>query len=372
MATIVMAGGGTGGHVMPLLAVARELKADGHESVFIGTRRGFEAKLVPSAGFPLEFIDIGGLNRVGLWRKVRSLAQLPLSVWRSRQLLEKHHASDVFSLGGYAAGPVVLAALWKQSPLVVMEPNAMPGLTNRKIGRWVRRALLSFPDAARFFPPGKSEVTGLPVRAEFFRITPKRRDAKLTILITGGSQGSRTLNEAARASWRYFRENRVPARFIHQTGTAAYESLAQKFSDCGLEGDVCAFIDDMPAAFARADLVICRAGAGAVAELAAAGKPSILVPLPTAADQHQLRNAEAFQKAGASVLLLDAEMDGGRLFEEVEKLRARPELLDRMGERARAFAHPDAACRAASVLEELIGQTQSGIDNPHESRNNTI
>jgi len=349
-----MAGGGTGGHVMPLLAVARELQADGHQSVFIGTRTGFEAKLVPPAGFPLEFIEIGGLNRVGMMRKLRSLVQLPFSVLRSRSLLDKHQAAVVFSLGGYAAGPVVLAALWKKSPLVVMEPNAMPGLTNRKIGRFVRRALLSFPDAARFFPPGKSEVTGLPVRSEFFEIAPKRREARLTILITGGSQGSRTLNEAARGSWSYFRENRVPVRFIHQTGAAAHAVLAQKFAASGMEGEVAPFIDDMPAAFARADLVICRAGAGAVAELAAAGKPSILVPFPGAADQHQLHNAQAFQKAGAALLVLDHEMDGGRLFEEVEKLRMRPELLQRMGERARTFAHPDAARRAAKVLEEAL------------------
>jgi UDP-N-acetylglucosamine--N-acetylmuramyl-(pentapeptide) pyrophosphoryl-undecaprenol N-acetylglucosamine transferase len=354
MATIVMAGGGTGGHVMPLLAVARELQSSGHQSVFIGTRTGFEAKLVPPAGFPLEFIEIGGLNRVGTLRTLRTLAQLPFSVRRSVQLLAKHQASAVFSLGGYAAGPVVIAALWKHLPLVVMEPNAMPGLTNRQIGRFVNRALLSFPDAARFFPPGKSEITGLPVRPEFFRIAPRKREAKLTILITGGSQGSRTLNEAARLSWSYFREARFPVRFIHQTGTAAYATLAQKFAESGVDGEVAPFIEDMPAAFARADLVICRAGAGAAAELAAAGKPSILVPFPHSADQHQLRNAEAFQKAGAAVLVLDHEMDGGRLFEEVEKLRSRPEMLQRMGERARTFAHPDAARRAASVLETAI------------------
>jgi UDP-N-acetylglucosamine--N-acetylmuramyl-(pentapeptide) pyrophosphoryl-undecaprenol N-acetylglucosamine transferase len=235
-----------------------------------------------------------------------------------------------------------------------MEPNAMPGLTNRQIGRFVNRALLSFPDAARFFPPGRSEITGLPVRSEFFRIVPKQREAKLTILITGGSQGSRTLNEAARVSWSYFREARFPVRFIHQTGTAAYAVLAQKLAESGVEGEVAPFIEDMPAAFARADLVICRAGAGAVAELAAAGKPSILVPFPHSTDQHQLRNAEAFQKAGAAVLLLDHQMDGGRLFEEVQKLRSRPEMLQRMGERARTFAHPDAARRAAEVLETVI------------------
>ena len=322
--------------------------------MFIGTRTGFEAKLVPASGFPLEFIEIGGLKKVGLARTLRTLLQLPLSVRRVLSLLSKYRPAAVFSLGGYAAGPVVLAALCKRLPLIVMEPNAIPGMTNRQVGRFVGRALLSFPEAARFFPEGKAEVTGLPVRSEFFRIPAKAREEKLTILITGGSQGSRTLNQAAAASWSYFAEAKFPVRFIHQTGSAAYESTARKFAESGLEGEVVAFIDDMPGAFRRADLVICRAGAGAIAELAAAGKPSILVPLPHAADQHQLRNAEAFEKAGAAILVLDNEMDGGRLFEEVAKLHSQPDLLKRMGERARVFAHPDAARRAADVLETAM------------------
>ena len=165
-----MAGGGTGGHVVPLLAVARELKARGHQCVFIGTRTGFEAKMVPAAGFPLDFIEIGGLKRVGAVRTIRTLVQLPLSVLKVLGMLNRHQPAAVFSLGGYAAGPVVLATLRKRLPLVVMEPNAMPGLTNRQIGRFVSRALLSFPEAARFFPKGKSEITGLPVRTEFFAI----------------------------------------------------------------------------------------------------------------------------------------------------------------------------------------------------------
>jgi len=354
MATIVMAGGGTGGHVVPLLAVARELKTKGHYPVFIGTRTGFEAKLVPPAGFPLEFIEIGGLNRVGAMKMMRSLAQLPISFGKVLGILGKQQPGAIFSMGGYAAGPVVLAGIFRRLPIVVMEPNAMPGMTNRQIGRFVNRALLSFPEASKFFPPGKSEITGLPVRKEFFGIPPKAREAKLTILITGGSQGSRTLNEAARGSWTYFREANFPVRFIHQTGSASYEVLARKFAETGLEGEIAPFIDDMPSAFARADLIICRAGAGAMAELAAAGKPSILVPLPTAADQHQLRNAEAFDKAGAGLLVLDQQMDGGRLFEEVGKLSARSELLKQMGEKARRFAHPDAARRAAEVVEAAL------------------
>jgi UDP-N-acetylglucosamine--N-acetylmuramyl-(pentapeptide) pyrophosphoryl-undecaprenol N-acetylglucosamine transferase len=357
MATIVMAGGGTGGHVVPLLAVARELKARGHECVFIGTRTGFEAKLVPEAGFPLEFIEIGGLKSVGVARTVRTLAQLPISVLRVHKMLGRHKPAAIFSMGGYVAGPVVLAGLWKRLPIVVMEPNAMPGLTNRQVGRFVTRALLNFPEAARFFPPGKSTITGLPVRPEFFSIRPKPREAKLTVLITGGSQGSRRLNEAAHRSWTYFREAAFPVTFIHQTGSAGYEGLAKKFAESGMDGTVLPFIDDMPAAFAHADLIICRAGAGALAELAAAGKPAILVPLPDATDQHQLRNAEAFTKAGAAQVVLDHEMDGGRLFEEVGRLNSQLALLKRMGEQARKFAHPDAARRAADAVETAAGCT---------------
>jgi UDP-N-acetylglucosamine--N-acetylmuramyl-(pentapeptide) pyrophosphoryl-undecaprenol N-acetylglucosamine transferase len=354
MATIMMAGGGTGGHVVPLLAVARELASRGHNCIFVGTRNGFEAKLVPPAGFPLEFIEIGGLKRVGLVRTIRTMAQLPISVRHVFRLFARHRPSAVFSMGGYAAGPVVLTALWKKLPLIVMEPNAMPGLTNRKIGRFVTRALLSFPESGRFFPRGKWEVTGLPVRSEFFPIPAKPREATLTVLITGGSQGSRTLNQAALGSWRYFKENQTPVRLIHQTGSAAHEAIASKFADAGVAGEVVPFIDDMPGKFAQADLVVCRAGAGTVAELAAAGKPSILVPLPTAADQHQLRNAEAFSKLGAARLVFDSQMDGGRLFEEVAKLSSQPGVLRHMGEQARTFSHPGAARRAADVVEESI------------------
>jgi len=354
MATIVMAGGGTGGHVVPLLAVARELKACGHECVFIGTRSGFEAKLVPGTGFPLEFIEIGGLNRVGLAQVTRTLIQLPLSILKARGLQGRFQAGVIFSMGGYVAGPVVLAGLWRRLPIVVMEPNALPGLSNRYVARFVTRALLNFPEAARFFPPGRSTITGLPVRPEFFAIRPKARETTLTVLITGGSQGSRRLNEAAQQSWNYFREAAFPVRFIHQTGSADCAALAKRFAESGMQGHVVPYIEDMPAAFASADLVIARAGAGSLAELAAAGKPAVLVPLPGATDEHQLRNAEAFSKAGAARLVLDNEMDGGRLFEEVSKLSSQPAVLKRMGDQARKLSHPEAALHAAGIVEACL------------------
>jgi len=350
-----MAGGGTGGHVIPALAVARELVSHGHRAVFVGTRSGFEARLAPAAGFPIQYIEIGGLNRVGVLQKLRTLAQLPGSLAKALRFVRQLRPSAVFSMGGYVAGPVVLAAWWKSLPIVVMEPNAIPGLTNRQIARFVSRALLSFPETARFFPRAKTEITGLPVRAEFFALAPKPREAEFTVLITGGSRGSRTLNRAARESWRHFKEAQLRVRILHQTGSDEYAAIAKEFAASGLEGEVLPFISDMPGAFAQSDLVVCRSGAGAVAELAAAGKPAVLVPFPFAADDHQLKNAEAFVRAGAARLALDRDLNGVRLFHEVRDLAGDPTLLECMGRRARAFAHPDAARRAAQILEEVAG-----------------
>ena len=342
-----MAGGGTGGHVIPALAVARELRSRGHAPVFIGTRKGLEAKLVPAEHFPIEFVEIGGLNRVGFKRAVSTLGELPFSVWQASRMIDRAKPAAVFSMGGYVAGPVLLAALWKKLPVVVMEPNAIPGFTHRRLARFVCRALVSFEETARCFPEGRAEVTGRPVAEEFFALPPKAREGALTILITGGSQGSRTLNRAAEQSWPLWK---TPVRLIHQTGPAGFEEIAARFRKAGVEGEVTPFLADMPGAFARADVIVSRSG-GTVSEIAAAGKPSILVPLPTAADQHQLRNAEAFERAGAARLVADAEMTGARLVEEISKLTA--EKLDRMSAAARGLAKPGAARRAAEILESF-------------------
>src|SRR5579885_3768249 len=222
-ATFVMAGGGTGGHVIPGLAVARELRARGHLVRFIGTERGMEAKLVPAGSFPIEFIEIGGLKRVGLKKTLTSLSELPFSIWQASRMLAKANPAAVFSMGGYVAGPVLLAALWRRIPVVVMEPNFVPGFTHRRLAPFVARALVSFEETAKWFP--RAEVTGLPVREEFFSIPPKLRGGKLTVLITGGSQGSRTLNRAAEQSWPLWKS----VRLIHQTGAKAFEEIERGY-----------------------------------------------------------------------------------------------------------------------------------------------
>jgi UDP-N-acetylglucosamine--N-acetylmuramyl-(pentapeptide) pyrophosphoryl-undecaprenol N-acetylglucosamine transferase len=347
----VMAGGGTGGHVIPAIAVAREVVAMGHEVLFVGTERGVENRMVPAEGFRLEKIRVGGLKNLGLITRAVSLWRLVAETAGQIARFGAWQPAAVFSMGGYVAGPPVLASLVRGVPLVIMEPNAVPGFTNRHIAHWVSRALLSFEETRRYFPAGRTEVTGRPVKQEFFDIAPKQKDDKFTVLITGGSQGSQTLNRAAREAWSLIRESQLPIRFIHQTGLPMYESLAAEFAATGLEGELSAFISDMPKAFEQADLVVCRSG-GTVSELAAAGKPSVLVPFPFAADQHQLKNAQAFERAGAALLVLDRDWTGPKFFEIVRELYYNRERLAEMGSRARQLAHPGAARRAAEILVE--------------------
>ena len=344
----VMAGGGTGGHVIPALAVARELRERGHLVRFVGTERGVESRLVPQAGFPLDLIRISGLKGIGPLGRLTSVAQLILS---TADQLRSKRPTAIFSMGGYVAGPPVIAAMLRGIPVVAMEPNAVPGIMNRYTARFVRRALITFPESARYFPADRTEVTGLPVREAFFHLPEPQ--GKFTVLITGGSQGSRTLNEAARQSWPLFRKSELPVRFLHQTGSATAEALSREFAGTGLDGLVSAFFEDMPAVFGQSHLIVCRAGAGAVSELAAAGKPSVLIPFPFAADDHQRKNAESFAAAGASQFCLDKEWTGQRFFDTVSTLIADPSALQIMAQSAKHLAHPGAAARAADILENI-------------------
>jgi UDP-N-acetylglucosamine--N-acetylmuramyl-(pentapeptide) pyrophosphoryl-undecaprenol N-acetylglucosamine transferase len=345
----VMAGGGTGGHVIPAIAVAREVCRMGYQVLFVGTERGVENKLVPAAGFRLEKIRVGGIKNLGIATRLLSLWHLVLETAAQIARFRERKPAAVFSMGGYVAGPPVLAALLRGVPVVVMEPNAVPGVTNRWIARWVRRALINFDETRRFFPAARTELTGLPVREEFFNLAA-RTGSEFTVLITGGSQGSRTLNEAVRRSWPLFKEAGLPVRLIHQTGSTMFSALSGEFHQTGLSGEVSEFIEDMPGAFAQADFVVCRSGAGAVSELAAAGKPSMLVPFPFAADQHQLKNAEAFVRAGAARMSLDKEWNGKIFFDVVRELHEDRAQLKAMGDAARKLAHPGAARRAAEIL----------------------
>ena len=359
-ATFVFAGGGTGGHVLPALAVARVLRARGHTVQFVGVAHGMEAKLVPAENFPIEWIQIGGLKRVGLRKTIATLLDLRPSIFRSIRILRACKPAAVFSTGGYVAGPVLAAAILTGTPIVIMEPNSVPGFTHRRLAGFVYRALVSFPETMQWFPKGRAEVTGMPIRSEFFAIPRKPREELATILITGGSQGSRTVNRAAQESWPLWADSGLKrVRLIHQTGVGMFETLSRGFAGSGLPGEISEFIRDMPRAFAEADLVLSRSGMGTVSELAAAGKPAILVPFPGASDDHQLKNAQAFERAGAAKLILDRDMSGETFVREVVRITMQPGLLESMALAARRFAKPGAAERAAEVLERLAEQLQA-------------
>lgn len=348
--TFAMAGGGTGGHVIPSIAVANELKAIGHEVFFIGTRHGMEAKLVPAAGFPIDWIDISALKRVGWRQTLATVTRLPFSIWAARKFLQKSKAAAIFSMGGYVAAPVMAAARMLKLPMAIMEPNAIPGVTNRRLGRMARKVLLTFDEAKAYFPQQDVEVTGLPVRQEFFDQHTKTQ-GKLTVLVTGGSQGSRTLNQACEQAWPKLHN----LRLIHQTGATHYEAIAERFSKAHVDGEVVPFIENMPRTFLDVDVVVCRSGAGAISELAAAGKPSILVPFPYAADDHQAKNAQALERIGAARFVRDQDMTGDRLIAELNALT--PEILSKMSTAARSFAKPGAAKRAAEILIEMAAHS---------------
>jgi UDP-N-acetylglucosamine--N-acetylmuramyl-(pentapeptide) pyrophosphoryl-undecaprenol N-acetylglucosamine transferase len=310
---------------------------------------------VPEAGFPLELIQIGALKSVSLARRVRTFFEMPMSLVAANAILDRVRPAAVFSVGGYSSGPIMVMAASRDIPIVIMEPNAAPGLANRIAGPFASCALLGFPQAAHYFPAGRSLVTGIPIRDEFFDIEPKPHAPPFTLLITGGSLGAQRLNQAvseALALW----SNRgwlAQLKFLHQTGEREYNKVRAVYEMHGAIARAAPFFNDMPGLFAQADAVICRSGASTVAELCAAGKASLLVPYPFAADQHQLRNARAMEHAGAARLVLDAELTGERLVAEVERLLGVPGRLNAMEGAARRLALRGAAERAADVLEDL-------------------
>jgi len=325
----MIAAGGTGGHIYPGIAVAQEImRRDASSSVrFVGTARGLENRLVPQAGFELSLIESAGLKNVSLGARMKGVVLLPRSFIAARRLMRQFQPDVVVGAGGYVSGPVVLTAAITNRPTLVMESNALPGWTNRVLARFVDRAAVSFEQALPYFRR-KAKVTGNPVRREFFEIPPKRREpGKFSMLVFGGSQGARAINEAMIAALPKLKSLPVELRIKHQTGPADFEKVkaAYEAATWSERGDARSYIDNMMADFAGADLVLCRAGATTTAELIAAGKASIMVPFPFAADDHQRKNAEALQAAGAARMILQQDLNGDRLAAEIEKLVQDPQ-----------------------------------------------
>ena len=349
----VLAGGGTGGHVIPALAIAQQLTKDyAAEVLFIGTARGMENRLVPAAGFGLRLVKVGALNRVNLATRLRTIYDLPRAVWDASRMLSDFRAEVVIGVGGYASGPAMGAAVLHRIPTIAFEPNVVPGFANRLIASLVSNAAVQFEQTGHFFP--RFEVTGVPVRPAFFAI-PTRAGAIASpaLLVFGGSQGAHAINQAMIEALPFLRQKLPSLRIIHQTGERDYEGVNLAYQRANVSGEVSAFIHDMPGIFAQADLLVCRSGASTVGEVAAAGKPAIFVPFPRAADDHQKVNAQAMEQAGAAVLLEEGNLTGEDLADSVSSLLADPQRLHTMSIAARRLAHPDAARDIARMAAEL-------------------
>jgi UDP-N-acetylglucosamine--N-acetylmuramyl-(pentapeptide) pyrophosphoryl-undecaprenol N-acetylglucosamine transferase len=352
----ILAGGGTGGHVIPALAIANQLQKNYQAEVrFIGTARGIENRLVPAAGFPLQLVRVGALKNVSLGTRLQTAFDLPRAIWAAGRMINQFAPDVVIGVGGYASGPAMLAAVVKHIPTLAFEPNVVPGFANRVVARLVSAAAVHFEETARYFR--HAEVTGVPVRQAFFEIPPKRGGTP-TVLVFGGSQGAHTINQAMIGCLPVLQREAPGIHILHQTGERDYNDALVAYRSRGEWAEVFQFIDDMPAAFARADLLVCRSGASTVAEITAAGKPAIFVPFPRAADDHQRINAEALARHGAAVVVEESKLEGVWLAETLAALLEDSDRLRRMSAAARALAHPHAAldiARMAARVAEIEG-----------------
>ena len=356
---LLIAGGGTGGHLYPGMAVAEEVVRRGGQVLFVGTSRGLEARAVPAAGYALELLEVSGLKRVGLLAALRSLFRLPKAFFRSLTILRRFRPDAVLGVGGYASGPLVLVAALHGYPTAIQEQNSVPGITNRILSRLVRTVVVAFDEARRFFPAGKTETIGNPVRGKLVATLTAGMGADPNatphILVVGGSQGARGVNELVLATVEILAKSGSLPALVHQTGPTDQERCSERYRTMGVADriDLRPFIDDMAAAYHQASLVIARAGALTLAELAIAGRPAILIPLPTATDDHQSKNAARFAQAGAAIVLNQRTSTGAELAQLLTDLLANANRREAMAQAMRTLARPNAAADIVDRLEKL-------------------
>ena len=363
---VVIAGGGTGGHLYPGIAVARELLArqPDAEVTFAGTAQGIEARVVPQEGFALDVLRSSGVKGKSLFDRARGAALVPISLADGWRIVSKRRPSLVMGVGGYSSGPVVLVAALRGVPTMLLEQNAVPGLTNRLLSRVVDAAAVTFDSTQAFFG-AKAFVSGNPVRPEFFAASGPHQESALDdqtsvtrVLVFGGSQGAHAINVAMVEAAPQLAAGGSHLRLVHQTGERDVEMVRAAYRQAGLQADVEPFLFDMGRQLGEADVVVCRAGATTLAEITAAGKASVLIPLPTATDDHQRRNAEALVAAGAADLLLQRELTGAALAARVLALAGDRGKRERMSANARTLARPDAARVIVDRALQLVGEGQ--------------
>lgn len=353
---VVIAAGGTGGHVYPAIALAREfLRQDpGSTVLFIGTARGIEATVLPREGFELAQIKAWGVMGRGLLKAIGGLLALPAAVWQSVSILRERQADLVIGTGGYVSPPVVTAAFLLGTPRVILEPNALPGLANKVLGPLAQRVFLGFESTVGFFQASKVKVVGIPVRPEFLGPAPAAAGRTRTLLVFGGSQGAHAINVAMMDALPHLSAVKDEVTVIHQTGDADCPQVAAAYRAAGFSAQVVPFLYNLPPVLRSADLVVCRSGAVTVAELAVAGKPAILIPLPHAIYQHQGANARTMEAAGAALVLRQEDLDGARLADTLQSLFRDPERLRGMADRSRALGRPHAAEEIVRECRELV------------------
>ncbi|HWH77146.1 MAG TPA: undecaprenyldiphospho-muramoylpentapeptide beta-N-acetylglucosaminyltransferase [Candidatus Binatus sp.] len=351
---IVLAGGGTGGHLFPGLAVAREFQRRDQrvEILFVGTEQGIEFRVLPKEGFKLETLTVKGIKGRGLRGLVDALYGVPESLLRSLSIIGKFRPDCVIGLGGYASGPFLLAAKIKSIPCAIIEQNLRPGFTNKLLARWVGRVFTAYRESADFMPGARVVETGNPVRWQNLPMVEKRD--KFSLLVCGGSGGARRINFAVVDALKQLTDLSAKLFIVHQTGQLDYAAIQAAYAALPFEAEVLPFIDRMDDAYAQADLVICRAGAMTVAELTVFGKAAILVPFPYAIYDHQRSNAQALQERGAAEMILDQDLTGKYLAERIQNYFSDRAQLERMARAARALGRPDAATR---IVDECYALT---------------
>lgn len=359
---VIIAGGGTGGHLFPGLALAEEMigRKRQAEVLFVGTARGLESRIVENLGFRLALIDIGGIVGKGIIGSLANILRIPRSLIQSRRIIRSFRPSLAIGVGGYASGPVLIMARLAGIKTAVAEQNAVPGVTNRLLGHFVDRIFLTYPETADWFPRARTSIPGNPVRRGLFsrrpegEVTPKKR---FTLLVFGGSQGATAINDAFLASLPRLREAIADLAIIHQTGREDLDYIRGQYQQRGIEAEVHGFIMEMGEAYRRADLVVCRAGATSLAELTVLGKAAILIPYPHAAHDHQTKNAQALAARGAAVVIPESELNATGLARTIMELYERPERLVRMRESSLALGRAGAA---AAVVDDCLRLVNAG------------
>ena len=347
---LIIAGGGTGGHFFPGVAVAEKLKATKatSEVLFVGTERGIEARLCPKLGWPIALISVSGIKTVGLLGAIKGLAKVPGALYQSYRLLKRQRPSVVLGVGGYASGPLVLMASLMGIPSAVLEQNSVPGMTNKILGRFVKRAFVSFGKSCEFFPKAKTALVGNPIRQTIAAaIQQSSSDDSSSgpchVLVLGGSQGAVSVNTLCHAAFEELSTSGVPLKITHQTGSRDLENMQAKYDKLDLDVHVTAFIDDMAKAYQEADVIVSRAGATTIAELALVGKPALFIPYPYAAQNHQEENAKAMVESGAAMMFIESTVDKDTFVASLKSLITSKEKRRTMSSAMRSFAKPDAA-----------------------------